>query len=398
MTFVRIKCKCSKLLRVPSSLAGKKVACPSCKRTYRLSPEQFGLAGQATGAQSATASVQQRVASAPAPAVVDSGSTILDPPPFNFDEELSSLSVLGISGIPGGNDDGDLKLADEPAFTPVFSREPSQPAEMQYASGKKKRSTARTFADNAGPKRGYWRDALYCFAYPFRNGGNIATFCIVAVFVLLKFPLEHVGPYGMIGRAFIFGWVSAVYLSVIQDTAGGSDDMPGIKMQDGILDDIVKPALKYVGSLAVALLPTAIYGIAYAMGGIPESLDHPLVPIFWLVAGIFLLPVILLLFSFNALTMVFRLDLIATTILRTFLPYLGLWAMLMVAGIVGVFVTHAPWLALVGIQGSGAFSIKSNIALRVFADVTDVYFTVAAMRMIGLYYLHFKHRFTIVME
>jgi hypothetical protein len=402
MTYLRIKCKCSKLLRVPSSLAGQKVACPSCKRAYRLSAEQFVASGQPAKTNPVTSTAKPKSVAQPpqlAPAASQGeGSTIVDPPPFSFDEELSSLSVLGIGGIPNSDDGDEFKLADEPASIPTLSVAQPPAANLQYASTKSVRSSAKTFADDGNPRRSFWLDALYSFIYPFKNGMNVATFFIVAGFLLMKIPLEWIGIYGMAGRGFIFGWVAAMYLSVIQDTATGSEDLPGIRMQDGILDDIVMPALRYVGALAVALLPSAIYGIAYGLDWLPDSLVNPLVPVVWLAVGLFLLPVVLMLFSFNAIGMVFRLDLIFATILRTFLPYMALCAMLFVVAFLGTIVSYGPLLVLIGLPSAGFLSFKASMALRIVCDVGDLYMTIVAMRMIGLYYLHFKSRFAIQME
>lgn len=41
---LRIKCKCGKSLKIPSSFADKKIACPACKRPFRIAASKFKTA------------------------------------------------------------------------------------------------------------------------------------------------------------------------------------------------------------------------------------------------------------------------------------------------------------------------------------------------------------------
>jgi hypothetical protein len=185
---------------------------------------------------------------------------------------------------------------------------------------------------------------------------------------------------------------------VVQDTSAGSDDLPGIKMQDGPLDDIIKPALKYIGAFACALAPATVFLILSETGVIPEELNSPIAVGLWLAGGIFVWPVFVLLFAFNAPKMIFRIDLIFTTILRTFLPYLCLWLMLLVVGFGSVGSMAGPLLMQVGLDISLPTAPGLGLAGEGLFRMVDVYLTIAAMRLIGLYYLHFKKRFTLVFE
>jgi len=68
----------------------------------------------------------------------------------------------------------------------------------------------------------------------------------------------------------------------------------------------------------VAFSPAVILTILLAANVMPVSVGI-IAPI-WIGIGVFLIPVFLLLFSLDALNMLYRLDLIFVTVIRTFLP------------------------------------------------------------------------------
>jgi hypothetical protein len=249
-----------------------------------------------------------------------------------------------------------------------------------------------------GPQRGFWADAFASFIYPVWSGGNFAGLVILAVLAVTRmFLSEYLGGcFGLICTGIISGWFCSVYFSVIQDSASGSDDLPGIKMEGGWVDDIIKPLFKFIGAFALALAPAVLLAISAAAGQLSPS-AAVLIPI-WAVAGLFLLPVCLLLFAFNAPGMLMRPDLIFLTIVRTILPYLGMWLMLLLAAFGYAVSISATILAEIGL-GPLAFDVSgANWLVQGIISVVQVYLAIAAMRIIGLYYLHFKRRFAIRME
>ncbi len=400
---LRVKCKCGKVLAVSSKLADKRITCPGCKKPFLIPLAKF------LSAEKPAAATVQRAAS-PTAARPQAGQTARGPvatnsAPADLEPVIADLS--GTIGVSPSGIFGEIELDGSSAasFLPPapVAVDVGDPVELSYArehvSSTMPAATSRQVsAAIEGPKRTYWSDALRSFVYPFSSGGNVANLIVISIISLIVIPLHFAGFYGLFGVFIIFGWVRAMYLSVVQDTAAGSDDMPGIKMEDGFLEDIIKPAFKYIGSYAVALLPAAAYTIGMATGLVPGAMQSEFILLAWIAGGIFLWPVFLMLFAFGALNMIHRVDLIFATIFRTIVPYLSLWLMLLLVG----FLSTLPWL------GDILDDLNINITLPALPDlglagkiiylILDVYFSIVSMRLIGLYYLHFKRRFAIVME
>jgi hypothetical protein len=410
---LRIRCKCGKELKISSKLAGKKLLCPHCKNPFRISAEKFEAAAAAAKRRAAAkrgAPDRPRPPAAvpPEPARLDIQPTSLDAyvQPANPDAALQPAGQdpatefqFSHSGV---LDDQTTDLLHPegsigpPVAVPVG---PPEPAAVGYAGEPSKRESYRQdVAGDAiqGPQRGFWADAFTSFIYPFKGGGNVITFLITVGIACLKIPLGFAGCLGTIGMLIIFGWLSALYLSVIGETARGSEDLPGIRMEGGFLDDVIKPALKFIGAYAVVLAPATLCSIALGFGLIPGSLGF-VIPI-WIFVGMFLAPISLLLFSLDALSMVLRIDLIFLTIIRTILPYLAMWLMLILVGIIYMLSLSVEILTKVGMNSIIPQLTGLGLAGDVFFIFAEVYISIVAMRIVGLYYLHFKKRFAIVME
>lgn len=361
---LRVKCKCGKVLKIPSRLAGKVAACPQCKRKYRIPAEP-------------------------------------DPQPSHLDLDL----LAGLPVDPPSSPHG-IELETNPgsALEPptAVAVDKNEPIKLGYARehGTPAASSSPLSDGIADPRRSFWADALGSFIYPVRSGGNVVTLMVILFISAIQEFIPNFACLGLICSSIIFGWLAALYFSVIQITATGSDDLPGIRMEDGIVDDIIKPAFYYIGAILVVLLPSLLLAVAVALGWVPQSMGIMLP--FWLAAGIFLLPITLLLFAFDAPGMIFRLDLIASTIFRTILPYLAIWILLSLVGF-GLLMTVAGSSIVDSFMPKFLLnaSLKQatiGMSLNVVLNIAGTYLTIVAMRVIGLYYLHFKKRFTIVME
>ncbi len=393
---LRVKCKCGKLLDIPSKLADKRIACPGCKKPFRIPLAKFQSPGQA--APAAAPSPARPSAAAPARAPV-----LANAPSMNVEPDIADLS--GMIGVSPSGVFGEIELeGSPPAALPPAPRaiDVGDPVELPYArenpSSALQPTSRRISAAIEGPRRSYWSDAIGSLMYPFRSGGNIANFIVIAIIALVAIPLGFVGFYGLFGVFIIFGWIRALYLSVVQDTASGSDDMPGVKMEDGFLEDIIKPAFKYMGSYAVALLPAIAYTLGMAGGMVPASMQSEYVLLAWIAGGLFIWPIFLMLFAFSALDMIYRVDLIFATIFRTLGPYLSLWGMLLLVTLLSMLPSLSGIFSALNIPITVPSLPDYGIATDAIYKVLDVYFSIVTMRLIGLYYLHFKRRFAIVLE
>ncbi len=389
---LRIKCKCGTSLKISTKLAGKRVDCPNCAKPFRIPIEKFKAAAQAAKRKAAqrTAEAKQAAPPEPMPAELDIQPANLDIEPAEFKYEKSGV-LNGFSV--------DATQAETAALPPTAVPVTSPTPVTSYAGDPRRQAS---YAQNAAgdaiedPKRGFWADAFRSFIYPFRGVNNTVVFLIVAAITCLTIPLGWLGCFGLVGIFIIFGWLCSFYLSVISETAAGSEDLPGIKMEGGFLDDIIKPMFKYIGAFAVGLAPAAILSSLLVAGVLPASAAY-LAPVWWLM-GAFLVPVCLLLFSFDALGMIVRLDLIFLTIIRTILPYLAMWLMLALVLFASFVTSGAEFLTRLGLENLYIDSAVLGIAGLIVFTALDVYLHIVAMRIIGLYYLHFKRRFAIVME
>jgi len=434
---LRVRCRCGKSIQVPTALAGKRVLCPGCKRPFSIPLEQFkrfaARKAAASGKEENPLASQEPPTEAAAPCPVE-----LDIVPAEIALSAANVPTLESSepsGVIPTAHPGAASRSGKLGLTCTLCRKTLAPGAVvcqdcgfnvatgayvkdsrpPVAAAVTSASTTSYASDKPwlagskpglldsdviqGPKRSFWFDAFAAFGYPFMSFGNGITFAIAAFIYLLEIVLQFVGCLGLIGIFFIEGWLAAMYLSVIQDTATGSPDLPGIKMEDGPLEDIIKPFFKYLGAFAVAFLPAAAYIMLISFNLLPASMASTLNLMLLMAAAIFFWPVFLLLFSFNALDMIVRVDLIFTTVFRTFLPFLALWLMLLLVGFIKLLPVMGMLIAMIGLNiPIPSLPTFGGFTGAAFFDVVDLYLGIVSMRLIGLYYLHFKRRFTLVME
>lgn len=295
---------------------------------------------------------------------------------------------------------------DAPVAQPVASAEPATTATYASAGATSGRRHG-IIGDDAiqGPKRGFWADAFASFIYPFAPC-NLISFAIITFVACLNIGIGMLAATGLcivlpiclMCWLFVTGWICAMYLNVVLETASGSNELPGIKMEDGLLEDVFKPLLKYVGAFACAFAPTACYAILIGTGRLSGSVASGVNLAILAVAGAFLWPMFVMLFAFNAINMVVRVDLIFTTIFRTILAYLSLWLMLLLVGVTSILPIVAYFLYQAGLNIPLPDIPDFGLIGEIVGTIIDVYLAIVSMRLIGLYYLHFKRRFTLVME
>ncbi len=421
---LRIRCKCGKALKISSSLAGRKLLCPHCKNPFRITAEKFKAAEAAAKRKAAA---KRGAPDRPRPPAATS------PEPARLDIQPTSLDAYVQPANPGADwqpagrdpaaefqfahsgvlDDQTTDLlhpngsAGPPVAVPVGTPEP---AAVGYAGEPSKReSYSQNVAGDAiqGPQRSFWADAFGAFVYPAMNKENAVTFGVIALVVLLPTLLTAlITPFGFLGfplavLAFLVNilvslWILALYLSVVLDTAAGSDVLPTFRMDNGIIDDVLVPAFKFIGALLIVFLPGILLSMFLGFGVVPSSLSF-LVPV-WLVVGAFLIPMSLILFSFSAQSMLLRPDLVFLTIIRTILPYLSVWLMLCLVLTARLAATSSAFLLKVGLGQIIPNLAELGVVGSIVLQVIEIYLMLVSMRIVGLYYLHFKKRFAIVME
>jgi len=387
-----IRCTCGRKMRIGPDLAGRKIACPACKKHYQITPERY-------------ADLERRQSStAPAPPTPQPASAAprRDPMPRPpADPQPVELDL----GAPADSDDRvlfDLAAQAESAAStaaPSVVILESDPHEIGYAGADA--PVGRHLERSAGdmiqaPKHRYPEEAIGSFLYPFTSVGNVINFVIILVISLFSVPLGYAGCLGLIGQACIFGWLAAVYLSVVQDTAAGQDDLPGIRMEQGPFEDILVPMVKFIASVAMAFLPV-IGGILLTALGAPWLTG--VASLAWIPIGVFLMPICLLLFALSAHATFMRPHLILSTILRSFGGYMSTWAFLLIVAALYLLPHLNEFLDYFGVTSTTLSSrFQLNFGTNLLVAAFQTYLMLVAMRVIGLYYRHFKHRFTIVLE
>ena len=240
-----------------------------------------------------------------------------------------------------------------------------------------------------GPRRTFWQDIRFAYVFPFANTHNTTHTLIVL----------GIGALGAstfcLGRV-VDAWIASVLMNVVIDAASGSDDFHGARTDAGWWDGYGAPAMWMLLSLALAQSPTIVYYILVRMGWIHES---PLLLWMWTVGGVFFWPMFMLLMSLESASLVFRIDLILLTVVRTLPAYLVIWLTLLVPSLAVAAAIFGVGLIEEQLTSRSASHIVALwYVLRILEQVVTIYLAIVAMRCIGLYYLHFKRRFAFRLE
>lgn len=385
---IRLYCECGAKLKTRLENVGRRIRCPKCGKTTRVRPIDAELGAAASSSAASRP---------PTPPEGVSGDLALD---------AGSSGVLETrrgSSPPARANGGDapppvelLVFADDsppPPPLPKVEITPEEAAE-EALRGRRRRTSVDVIEP---PARGFWADAGLSFAYPFMPVGNTTTFIIVAIMSAAREVLAYAPCIGLIGQLCIFGWLAAFFMNVVAETCSGKDDMPGIVMAGGAWDDIIRPALRFVAVTLVCMLPAGLLMATILVKRLPPG--PMLVFVVGAVGlGLFLWPMVMLLFSLDEAHQLVRVDLIAATLVRSFFPYLAIFLLL---GVIAVLssVTSLSFVAAKFLSsGAKAFDLSANVSLRIAMDLVSTYFSVVSMRMIGLYYRHFKQRFAFRLE
>lgn len=401
-----IRCRCGKALKISSTLAGKTVNCPSCNASFSISAEQFQAAEssfKSAQASDDTPSSTPDSSNDPIPLADDS------PPPRPIIElennpEPAALDDMLLADAHSKSDILDLKPTLEFESTPLpampVTDEPT--VDVGYARDKAKAEGKAKYNTVITPQRPFKDDAILAFSYPVMNTENAVRYgvmCLSLSVPYVFFQLVAIPCLGLLVGALLFCWVVSVFLNVISETGRGSDDLPTDNFSGGMYDSLLSPALNFIGAFALVLAPWVVLIIAGYLGLLPKFFLQ-LAPV-WMSVGIFLFPMSLMLFAFEAPSVLLRPQLVISTIASTFLPYLAIWGLLLIVSAIwsvvfasGLIVSYLP-----GLSGLTTLATYFNSPVgAVLAMFFEIYVMLVAMRLVGLYYLHFKKRFAFQME
>lgn len=260
-----------------------------------------------------------------------------------------------------------------------------------------------------GRARRYFGDVLWSFML-LSNPHNLAVVVGVWIALVLARFATFGCFYAFIGVLLVYGWYAAFKLNIISSAANGEEDLPqlGESFSD-FWEGLILPLLKYFIAFVMAALPFLLYVgyvlirpetsgdlsmMDFLLGAVEygdyaalwNKLDRTMIPgLIAALLGIFMWPMFLLVVTLGGIAALVRIDLMIRTIVRTFPAYLC--TVILVCGIYGVEATAS---ALFNLKAGGPSGwLLAGIAMQAIG----IYLEIVAMRVIGLYYLHFKDRF-----
>lgn len=365
---------------VPDNAAGKRTTCKRCGQSFRI-PEAVAV------------SAPPPVGAPPAPPAGPSGAGLL---------ELESLAA-GQAVAPPVRAAASATASSAP--TAVWSRA-GAPSSGEVGA-----------ASDSSSYRDYFLDIGRSLLL-FRGAGNLATFFVIWLIVVMSEYLAMLGFACLPGLAalVLICWYVSYQLNVVLAAAGGEEDLPAPAFISGWVDDIIIPLLRMLGAHLMARLPAAIL-LASAAAHYGAGFSDLFGPILWfvfgnydlllrfpdgpvqatagaaLVFGLFLWPMFVLIVAAGSLFDLRRLDLILETVIRAFPAYLIAAVVVWVS--TGVALASSALLTAAGLTGVrfGQINWSMLLVLPLGLALIQVYTTLVAMRTIGLFYHHFKHKF-----
>lgn len=245
----------------------------------------------------------------------------------------------------------------------------------------------------------YTSDLLRTFLFP-SSAGNLVTFFFVwGMLFVASALLPAAGLVGLAGRFIIVGWFCAYRFNVIVEAAAGERDLPAFALTEGAFDGIFLPLFRWLGSWLVVLAPAYTYAVVMLVLGWPASIipaapmssgiagmvqdAEAIAMLALLLLGLFAWPMVVLCVALGGFPALARVDLIVVTVFKSFPVYL--LTVLIVCGtdLASGFLTN---------QVPGGM-VSSYFAAHALVSGFHAYFEIVAMRVIGLYYHHFKDRF-----
>ncbi len=190
----------------------------------------------------------------------------------------------------------------------------------------------------------------------------------------------------IIERALIVsGWLCSFYFNLVLHAAGGEKDLPEMSFTGGWVDDVIVPIFKFVGVTVLCMLPLIIYAIVKGIGFFNVFSSDDAVVYGLIALGTLAFPMIMLMAAVGGLGTLMHPILILLTLAKTIVPYLI--TCFLVGG--ALFATSLAADALNAHQGG-----KNPFSAQILISIASMYAWIVSMRVIGLYYHHFKHRFS----
>jgi|TARA_R110001592_G_scaffold361962_1_gene674225 hypothetical protein len=252
--------------------------------------------------------------------------------------------------------------------------------------------------DEDGPvtakkENNYTQDLVQTFLF-LLDPGNLFTFVLICMLLFAKdIILPFAAILGLIGQLIILGWYSNYRFSVIYESATGRKELPELSPEEGFFF----PMLQWIATWFMVHFPAMLF-LAYAVNFegflllkiLMIGVDHEALTdlltggqiailISLYSAGLFFWPILALCVAVGGFETVLRIDLMLLTILKSFAAYFFTAGAMFVSTVVYFFTAY--------------IAAQHGIVVVIFMIPVLLYLEIVALRMIGLYYHHFKKQF-----
>jgi len=218
------------------------------------------------------------------------------------------------------------------------------------------------------------------FSYPVKNGGWLLLLLSVVFFYVMDILVSFMFVVGIIFAIVLSGYMSMYLFDVARESSQGEDDLPSWPQLDfgeaGYTYLVVLLAVFFSFLPIFILLPGDL--VAFLVPN--QSANNTALLIFLLFAGVFYLPMALLVAAIFRNPLAPNPLIVVPAIYRVIGPYTAVFALWSVAmGLYILSVSLAPQLPLVGV---------------LFIRFTWFYFLVVGMRALGLLFRQYKSEFS----
>jgi hypothetical protein len=223
---------------------------------------------------------------------------------------------------------------------------------------------------------------------------NVTSLAFVIAAISFKFFLSKTFCMNYISFILVWGWLLAFYLNIIYETAFEIDQLPQIQLADSsflgptaLVWYVIKPFLIFLYTMFIVQLPFIIAlalledkGVTYENMWQARTGLHLLLQTLF-IFGLFIFPVAILTTAVGKDLTLLRPDYLVVPILKAFIPYLTVVALLVAASLLQTRTKQFE---------DPAFTITAaNLALNLAVQVVAI----IAMRSIGLFFRHYSCRF-----
>lgn len=253
----------------------------------------------------------------------------------------------------------------------------------------------------ADPSRGYVSSILWTLVFP-STPHNLATF----IALWLALTMGPLVPFiGFFIGLFLLFWYAAFCFLVVSSAAAGDSDLPRVGFSGDVVEEYLYPALRWSVSWMVVMFPAGLYlaflswqgnsppwqAVPMKLADVKDSIAGGLDPALLILVGLGFAawPITILCIALGGVGAALRVDLTFRTVVRTVDTYLI--TLLLLSGALGLAAVTGDLLEKTltrkgGPPGGGAMSYFLGVGI-------ELYCSIVLMRMIGLYYHHFKSRF-----